>query len=107
MNKLRTEDIERIANEQLGENPSYPVEVVKIANRLGYQVFRLEKDITETNSNPRGGGIRVHLPRRQPLQIPRNRPQGRQTGSSGHRRSRHCPATGSGYPDGEEGEGVG
>ena len=44
MNKLRTEDIERIANQQLGENPSYPVEVVKIANKLGYQVFRLQKD---------------------------------------------------------------
>ena len=44
MSRFKTEDIERIANRYLGENPSYPVEVVKIANKLGYKVFYLEKD---------------------------------------------------------------
>ncbi|MCY4524180.1 MAG: ImmA/IrrE family metallo-endopeptidase [Halobacteriovoraceae bacterium] len=45
MGGYKTEDIERIVNEQLGENPVFPVEVVKIANKLGYRIFYLEKDV--------------------------------------------------------------
>ena len=44
MTRFGTEEIQRIANEQLRENPTYPVEVVKIANGLGYKIYYLAKD---------------------------------------------------------------
>ena len=49
MGRYKVEDIKRIADEQLGEHPTFPVEVVKIANKLGYRIFYLERDIEGKN----------------------------------------------------------
>ncbi len=44
MDRHRTKEIEDMANQALGNNPVFPVEVVKIANNLGYRIFYLEED---------------------------------------------------------------